>query len=689
MAVIDLFAYLAGETEPLPITTICSLVSQWRSWFNHHIRSTSGERSKCAPFHLAFGGAGSSDLVSEIVSLLESKGVPGSEAAERANAVLTKLGRQPISKALRSQNPWKEIKQLANLASPKVQLVLPSELEAVVQARIATGAPFGDRRKKATRQAAKPTVQLQAGDIAIPDGIFRDANQAGVSQIPIEAIGPEAQGVVVVNAEQAVPYLRFAKPVSKYALALVVVDYQSPLVFGTGEEIRFPARCEQTSEPILITAKVIQIGNIEVTRAAPANPTQVDEVSAVVIRTCTYKDELTHLAWEKFRARPIKYLVEDVPCLQPGDQGISPIIDVWDRQWLSDKLERTRPEEATVYCVCFRVELADLRTALQRPGKVAHYIEPRTPDGRNPHSDFRVIWINKKDRQGVVLAAQQTEKWTNVVRSGARFGLRVHVDDAQAVHEFHKPHTPFLATDDTLTFHAGPFPHGSNRNALVKLFATWGWQARPSQPKTRAPNGKGVVWEVQAVSKPPYEVYQLAHADILITQVEKKTPKRNRIPNDIQGSARTLAALTQHTSQTPADPWVASDPWSKYQGPVKVPRSQPSAEIPPAQLESIVSQVSQRLQPARPLVASLDQADTPMGSDDRVAALEDRMAILENSLQDQHAQQTQITNELAGQISNVQQQVDRQTQAIHSHIDSKMHEQLTHIERLLSKRRAE
>ena len=78
-----------------------------------------------------------------------------------------------------------------------------------------------------------------------------------------------------------------------------------------------------------------------------------------------------------------------------------------------------------------------------------------------------------------------------------------------------------------------------------------------------------------------------------------------------------------------------------------------------------------------------------MGSDDRVSALEDRMNLLEQTIQDQHAQQTIITTDLAGQIGNVQQQVDRQTQAIHSHIDSKMQEQLTRIERLLSKRRAE
>jgi uncharacterized coiled-coil protein SlyX len=78
-----------------------------------------------------------------------------------------------------------------------------------------------------------------------------------------------------------------------------------------------------------------------------------------------------------------------------------------------------------------------------------------------------------------------------------------------------------------------------------------------------------------------------------------------------------------------------------------------------------------------------------MEADDRVGQLEERLTHLEEVMYDQHSKQAQVTAELANQIGSVQQQVERQTQAIHSHIDSKMQEQLTHIERLLSKRRAE
>jgi hypothetical protein len=436
---------------------------------------------------------------------------------------------------------------------------------------------------------------------------------------------------------------------------------------------------------------MIQLGAVEVCRVAPTNATQVDEVCSVVLRTCTYRDELQPGVWDKFVARPIKCIVDDLQLLQPDSQGRSPIMDVWDRQWLTEKYERTRPQEAALFCVCFRVELADLCGALQKHGKIAHYIEPRDPDGRAPHGDFRVIRINKMDRQGVVLASQSTAEWTSIVRAGQRFGLRVKSQDAQKVPLQHKPQTPYLAADDLLLLHAGPFPHGSDRNALVKLFATWGWQARPGQPKSRAPNGKGVIWEVQAVAKPQFEVYQLAHADILITQVEKKSYKRTSATSDIQGSARTIAALTLHTAakSDDADPWAENDPWGKYQGPTKVSRTQTPHGLAPEQIDLLATKVQQRIQGVKPLLLGGELSDAAMGSEDRLSQLEDRLTQMEATMQDQQAKQTQVNNDLVHQIGMVQQQAEKQSLAIHSHIENKMQEQLNHIERLLSKRRAE
>ena len=42
----------------------------------------------------------------------------------------------------------------------------------------------------------------------------------------------------MVEAEQAIPYLRFAQPFSKHALAMIVVDHQDPIVNGFGPDVK-------------------------------------------------------------------------------------------------------------------------------------------------------------------------------------------------------------------------------------------------------------------------------------------------------------------------------------------------------------------------------------------------------------------------------------------------------------------
>ena len=654
----------------------------WRSIFEHALRTRDTIQSVVPPASIAFGGVSHHELTEQLEALLHNRGVPTEEASARATAVLEKLGRQPIAKALRTTNPWKEIKQLANLATPKLQLVLPSEMQAAIQARAESG-KFGDKKnKQKANKEPRRSVNISATDIAIPEGIFRDASSTQMKQIPLASIGPEARGLVVVQADQAVPYLRFSQPVSKHGLALIVVDYQSPLIHGSGEEIRFPARCEKTNEPILITARIIQIGAIEVCRLTPAQATVVDEVSTEVVRIVVYRDELTDMGWASFCSKPIKAIVDDMPALQKV-QGNSPIIDIWDRQWLNDKLERMKPADANMFSACFRLEIADWYDLLQHHGTIAHYVEPRSYDGRSHHEEFRVIWINKQDRQAVLLASQSTAQWNVVVRSGNRFGLRVKASEAQAVHTQHKPSTPYLASSEILTFHAGPFPHGSNRAALLKLFATWGWQARPSQPRHRTPDGRGVVWEIQAASRPQYEVYQLSHADVLISEVPKKQ-KPTHIAHQVQGSIKTIAALSKPAvPNQEVDFLQDNDPWGNFQGTVSKPAQ--SNGIREEHLNVITARVAKKMRETNPILPGTSDNDVTMG-DDRVTALEERVAKMETTIKDQHEQQAQITGQLASQITAVQTQVERQTNAIHSHIDSKMQEQLNHIERLFSKK---
>ena len=255
------------------------------------------------------------------------------------------------------------------------------------------------------------------------------------------------------------------------------------------------------------------------------------------------------------------------------------------------------------------------------------------------------------------------------------------MEDAESVHAQHKPATPFLSSDKVMVFHAGPFPHGSNRAALTKLFGTWKWPARPCQPKSRSPSGLGVIWEVHATERPQFEVYQLQHADVLITEVVRRETKP-RVAFEVQGSAKTLAALTKKPEKENADPWLQADPWGQYQGPVKQPKTDGMRQV---DLDAIASKVAMKMQDQKPQHVHMDEDDTPM-ADSRFTGLEDRITALEHNLQVQQASQQAHHKDVAEQIMTIQRQVDSQGSALQQHLDHKMDEQLAHIERLLGSR---
>jgi len=93
-------------------------------------------------------------------------------------------------------------------------------------------------------------------------------------------------------------------------------------------------------------------------------------------------------------------------------------------------------------------------------------------------------------------------------------------------------------------------------------------------------------------------------------------------------------------------------------------------------------------QPEIPSIA-LDDGDTPMANEERLRDVEYRLQQLENTLQTQHHQQQTHNAEVAGQITQIQAQVDQQSITMKEHLDTKMNEQLAHIERLLIGTRTE
>ena len=530
----------------------------WRYLFEHHLHATGLANQPTVPNHLRLGGAGSGDLTAQLRELLKDHGVPEDQSASRADHVLSALGRGRTIQLLRGPQPWKDLKAAANACSPRLQLVMATELNHAIQKRLTDNKPFGQAKIRKKGQFDKPhmqPVQLNPEDLEVPEGIFCENDNVALRQIPCTAIGPDARGVVVASAQSAATYLKLSLPITDHGPALLIVNPHDPLLHGVGEIIRFPAKCLQTDEPILLTAKLVQLGKLLVTRNTNSKAPKIEEVPNDVLKICVYRDELD-MPWETFLSQPVKHVLQALPPLQTPDC----ILDCWDRQHLSLKLSRTKPRDSEVYSFCIRVTQVQLERALELSGEDAIYVEPRTADGKKPDDTYRIIWLNKLAKPMAQLAKQTTKNWVSLFRSGPRFGLRVRASEASEVHKVHKPNSVFLDNSEILHFTAGPFPYGATRATISKAFSTWQWPARPVQPKGRSYDGLGVIWEVQATARPPFNVFQLDHSDVLISEVDKKARRGDTLGPAIQASEKTLAALRK-PAPLPQQASASTDPW--------------------------------------------------------------------------------------------------------------------------------
>lgn len=352
------------------------------------------------------------------------------------------------------------------------------------------------------------------------------------------------------------------------------------------------------------------------------------------------------------------------------------------------KLERVKASESSIFIVSFRIEGNGLKSMLQSSGNGAMYVEPRSDTGKGPAEQFRVIWLNRADKPQARLAIQSTQTEASLVRSGMRFGIRVAVEHAASVHSQHKPTMPFLDTAQVTAFQVGPFPYGATKQTILKTFQSWNWQARPVQPYSRGVHAHGLMWLVHAMKKPAYEVYNLAHSDVIVSELPKKTKPENQ-NMEIQGSSRTLEALTIHgpppgLDPRGVDPLTMNDPWSTNERnkSAKIHQSAPPMHASPVEIARIAAQVEQRL--SLTLAKHEGSEDELMADTSKVNEMEARLNRLEHQVQANHTEQQMATKELSSQIQGVQVQVDAQATQFKQHIDSKLTEQLDHIERILN-----
>ena len=655
-----------------------SQAAEWRGSFHRYLEMKKiAEEEVTKP--LILGGMTKDEQSLE--KLLIDHGVNPQRSQASVQHLMKTLGQPVVHQILSSPRPWADLKARSSMQQPPIRLVLADELQTMIQDRIKQGGPVGrkNNKQKTPVQAPQARFQLSADQVIIPPAVFVQSDGTELQQVFLKDLQPGCKGVVVANIEDALPFFGLTTPISQEGVGLIILDFNDARIPDFRTIIKVPVLCKQTNEPMLITAALVQLGNKEIKRNTPASCPVVQEVDNQVFRVLVFKDQYPH-EWKQFVQAPVRHLMNQVPLMDISQQ----IVDVWDRQFLSDKMNKAQPEEAYLFAVSIRVHKNISDELAKTSGEEGKYVEPRIPTGRQPDPNFQVVWLPRQTFREATLAKQTSPVPCTLVRTADRYGLRTSHSQAEELHKIHRPDQMFLQGSEVRKFRVGPMPYGANKQSLANVFKTWKWNARPVGPFGQSRSRDGVLWIVQAVEDPQSWVYQLAHGDVLITPEDAAPTSIVEQPMPVLASSKTIQSLRQPNQKAvakPEDPWLHHDPWQKSTSGSTKEASVHQITAVQARLEAIVEQKIRDHIP-----------DTEMGnvqedkSEARVVALEQQLHSLSANFQTFQQQQSSQHQMVQHQVQALDAKVEAQQTSIQQMLDHKLDDQMQRIEHLLSKR---
>ena len=653
---------------------------QWRKSFASFLADPGNDWLVEKPLQL--GGMQSNH--EQLQQLVQQHGVAASRSSQCADELIRSLGQSTIAGILKSPRPWADLKARANLHSPPIRVVLASELQDAIRNRVQQGVVGSKQSKAKKRVDQNEGFQLQAKQIAIPHAVFKQADGDELSQIQPSQINGSCRGILVLNTSEELPYCQLTQPVSKGGVAILVPDHDDHRLPEHRTIIRVPAQCVTTKEPIIATMAMLQIGGQVVSRNMPQQCVEIEEVANEVIRIAIYKDQFKG-DWESFASSPVKQILA-LPSLAALDTN--GILDVWDRQFLTLRLTKEVPKDASVFMVNLRLHHDQVKVLEAANAHEGLYVEPRNNTGRQPSEKYQVVWLPKKTFAEAQVSNQMNQAPSSLVRSGNRYGLRVMTQDAEKVHLEHRPDVMYLDGTELRKYRVGPLPYGSTKQSIVNAFKKWGWTARPLGPQGQSQDKSGTMWVVQSAAPPTHWVFQMQHGDVLISPDVTADPSQaNVMQPSVIASTKTLQSLKNeanhastshdHEAKDKHDPWTHRDPWQSYN----------TRELSVGQVASMQAQleakIDQRLKESLP---NAEDCSMHEDAETRISSLEAQVQQITSNFQSFQQQQIQHNHGMYSQLQTLDKQMHEQHQSLTNVLDSKLEDQMMRIEALLTKR---
>lgn len=665
-------------------------------------------------------GRGEASWKHRLEALLQEHGVAHEQSSSRAKMVIDKLGEANVTKALSSQQAWRDLKWHANSCVPPVQLIQPQELQRAIERRTAVSGPIGRRAQKQQRAKGKgkgksSPMLLDPAGLRVESGLFHCGDGQPLSQLDVASIRPNISGIFLLSLSDAGPYLKAGKILSAGGLGMLLVDcvasqVQTELQI---EPVRFPAVCLANAEPLLIEGVLCQLGNLKVQRMIPSNQCSLVSMATCVARVLVFRD-LVEGTWDSFREHPMRYIFSKLPILRPCNDPqcvgnceawhpaescdvADPLLEVWSKSWMSLSFNPMAPAAADTFSVHVRLPVCLQHQLQHYSGLGGLFLEPRQVNGRTPSDRYYVIWLAKTSYQELMMLKQSTPDIIGLARLGHKYGVRCLTTKAQELHALLRPGGSFLPAGKKLHFSLGPVPYGTLRSSIVEVLAAIPWVGRPLQPMVTPNTIGGVLWKIQAVEPPPVSVVHTDCGELVISRLDEQAPVPQVRPA-VVASNKTLQLCTNVVPQAKVDTLQLHDPWEDAHKKRSAGGLAPGLPDPVVALEQkVVESVLAKLPKANMEVDSAANEDAMIARVDllerKVNELHDgqcRIQAVVTEQGKQHGHQIQrletAVSDNVAKLGSFQNQFQKQLEQQQSQLDGLFKRQMEKLEDLLAKK---
>ena len=391
---------------------------------------------------------------------------------------------------------------------------------------------------------AKADDQLNPLDFQVLPEFFK--NQDGTNVVQLPAFQPQATGLCLMLADQAMPFLTGEK-LSTDELGIIVLAQTAPQDAMPSTKVVFPS-WNLDKQMVLLTGFLYQLGQRDIL-IQQGDPNQVKAENCSLVALTLYRNDWSQDDWATLVTKPIPFLRGLFD--RAGMEQM--VLSLLGKSLRCGKSPASPAQAETIQLHC-SITTAKMSKFLAKSGFNSVYATPKLPSGRLDQT-YKIIWLPKEETQAPILG-MKAPNCLGLVKGRSTLGLRFLEQDFDKAWNVLYPGQPKpqqIVGDHMYKVDGLPF--GTTAVMLQEWASKINWGCHPI--KALGPTA----WLLRAGSHPPEGVVMFNSTPVLL----------RFLPPKVQPSAPVIVGpRVTKTQPEPLQP-LRGDPWAGWKGPSQMP----------------------------------------------------------------------------------------------------------------------